>query len=151
MFVVNGIFSGLPQAWVVKWQKCDCTINCRAIDPQTEHAEPDKSDLAPQHPVIVSCSCCWTVFRYSPTQIFKGQPAPSSTCFERGRSKADNKGRSPNNKGAGEKAEFPPSHRLFPHCRSAIEPRRNQGIAFGDSKDLGEYPPCGDDPGKVDH
>jgi hypothetical protein len=80
--VTRGIFSGLPHAWVVRCKKCSSTITCRAVDPQTEHAEPDKSEPAPQHPVLVSCSCCWTAFRYSPTEVFKGQPSPSNTCSE---------------------------------------------------------------------
>jgi len=44
--------------------------------------EPDKSEPAPQHPVLVSCSCCWTAFRYNPTEVFKGQPSPGNTCPE---------------------------------------------------------------------
>jgi hypothetical protein len=80
--VTRGTFSGLPHAWVVRCKKCGCTITCRAVDPQTEHAEPDKSEPAPQHPVLVSCSCCWTAFRYKPTEVFKGQPSPSNTCPE---------------------------------------------------------------------
>lgn len=98
---MNGIFSGLPQPSVVKCKKCGCAITCRAIELQTEHAEPDKSDPVPQHPVIVSCSCCWTAFRYSPTEIFKGQPAPSSTCFERRRTETGNRGGSPNSNNEG--------------------------------------------------
>jgi hypothetical protein len=82
VFVFRGASSGLPHAWVVRCKKCSCTITCRAVDPQTEHAEPDKSEPAPQHPVIVSWSCCWTAFRYSPTEVFKGQPSPSNTCSE---------------------------------------------------------------------
>ncbi|MBI3476463.1 MAG: hypothetical protein HY010_12080 [Acidobacteria bacterium] len=78
--VFNAASSGLPNAWVVKCKKCSCTITCRAVDPQIEHAEPDKSEPAPQHPVIVSCSCCWTAFRYSAAEVFKGQPSPSNTC-----------------------------------------------------------------------
>src|SRR6478735_1135692 len=68
---MNGIFSGLPQACVVKWKKHGCMINCCAVDQQAEHTEPDKAEPAPQHPVIVSCSCCWTAYRYSPPEIFK--------------------------------------------------------------------------------
>lgn len=82
-FANRGTFSALPHAWVVRCKKCSCTITCRAVDPQTEHAEPEKSEPAPQHPVLVSCSCCWTAFRYIPTEVFKGQPSPSNTCGER--------------------------------------------------------------------
>ena len=67
-------------AWVVKCKKCSCTITCRAVDPESEHADPEKSEPAPQHPVIVSCSCCWTAFRYSPAEVFKGRPSPSNAC-----------------------------------------------------------------------
>jgi hypothetical protein len=96
--------------------------------------------------------CCWTAFRYGPTEIFKREPAPSSTCFEHRRTQAASKGGSPNNKGEGEreKAEFCHSHRCFPHCRTAIAPRRNQSIPFADGKDLGQYSPRGDDSGKVE-
>ena len=82
-----GANSQLPSAWVVKCKKCGCTINCRAIDPQLEHSQPDMTDPPPKEPVIVSCSCCWTAFRYSPAEVFKGGPCPSNNCRER---KADN-------------------------------------------------------------
>jgi hypothetical protein len=76
---------GLPVAWVVTCKKCGCTINCRAIDPQIEHSQPDKADPPPQDSVIVTCSCCWAAYRYSSTEIFKGPPGPSSSCHTRGR------------------------------------------------------------------
>jgi hypothetical protein len=40
--------------------------------------------------VLVSCSCCWTAFRYSPTEVFKGQPSPSNTCSEHRSGEASN-------------------------------------------------------------
>ena len=80
-----GFSSALPQAWVVKCQKCSCTINCRAIDPQTEHSHPEQADPAPKDHLIVTCSCCWSAFRYRPSDIFKGSPSPSNTCPERRR------------------------------------------------------------------
>src|SRR5579864_6979452 len=76
---------GLPTAWVVKCKKCGCTINCRAIDPQTEHSQPDKADPPPHDSVIVTCSCCWAAYRYSPAEVFKGPPGPSSNCYQRER------------------------------------------------------------------
>jgi hypothetical protein len=82
---MSGMNLGLPKAWVVRCKKCSCTITCRAIDPQGEHAQPDKADPAPQHSVIVTCSCCWAAFRYSPAEIFKDSPGPSSNCFDRGK------------------------------------------------------------------
>jgi hypothetical protein len=80
-----GLNLGLPVAWVVKCKKCGCTINCRAIDPQTEHSQPDKADPPPHDSVIVTCSCCWAAYRYNPGEIFKGAPGPSSNCYDRGR------------------------------------------------------------------
>ncbi len=74
---------GLPTAWVVKCKKCGCTINCRAIDPQIEHSEPEKAEPPPRDSVIVTCSCCWAAYRYSPAEVFKGAPSPSSNCFDR--------------------------------------------------------------------
>lgn len=44
--VTRGTFSGLPHAWVVRCKKCTCTITCCAVNPQTEHAEPEKSEPA---------------------------------------------------------------------------------------------------------
>lgn len=88
--VTRGISTGLPHSWVVRCKKCSCTITCRSVDPQTEHAEPENSEPAPQHPVLVSCSCCWTAFRYSPTEVFKGQPSPSNTCSEHPSGEASN-------------------------------------------------------------
>ena len=43
---------GLPMAWVVRCKKCGCTINCRAIDPQIEHSQPDKAAPPPQDSVM---------------------------------------------------------------------------------------------------
>ena len=70
----------LPAAWVVKCKKCGCTITCRAIDSQLEHAEPEKAEPPPHDTVIVACSCCWTAYRYSPAEVFKGPPGPSVRC-----------------------------------------------------------------------
>jgi hypothetical protein len=39
----------------------------------------------PQDSVIVTCSCCWAAYRYSPAEIFKGLPGPSSNCYDRGK------------------------------------------------------------------
>jgi hypothetical protein len=75
----------LPVAWVVKCKKCGCTINCRAIDPQIEHSQPDNADPPPHDSVLVTCSCCWAAYRYSPAEIFKGAPGPSSNCYDRRR------------------------------------------------------------------
>src|SRR5215472_9458537 len=82
---MTGLNLGLPKAWVVTCKKCGCTINCRAIDPQGEHSQPDKADPPPQDSVIVTCSCCWTAFRYSPAEVFKDSPGPSTNCCDRGR------------------------------------------------------------------
>jgi len=82
---MSGVNLGLPKAWVVKCKKCSCTITCRAIDPQGEHSQPDKAEPPPHDSVIVTCSCCWAAFRYSPAEIFKDSPGPSSNCFDRGK------------------------------------------------------------------
>ena len=70
----------LPVAWVVKCKKCGCTVNCRAIDSQLEHADPENAEPPPQDTVIVTCSCCWAAYRYSPAEVFKGPPGPSANC-----------------------------------------------------------------------
>jgi len=82
---MTGVNLGLPKAWVVKCKKCSCSIICRAIDPQAEHSQPDQADPPPHHSVIVTCSCCWAAFRYSPAEIFKDSPGPSSSCYDRGK------------------------------------------------------------------
>src|SRR5689334_9510350 len=70
----------LPAAWVVKCKKCGCTVTCRAIDSQLEHAEPEKAEPPPKDTVIVTCSCCWSAYRYSPNEVFKASPVPGPTC-----------------------------------------------------------------------
>ncbi len=82
---MTGLSLRLSTAWVVKCKKCGCTINCRAIDTQIEHSEPDKAEPPPQDTVIVTCSCCWAAYRYSPAEVFKGPPGPSSNCYHHGR------------------------------------------------------------------
>ena len=71
----------LPIAWVVKCKKCGCTVNCRVIDSQLGHADPEKAEPSPEDTVIVSCSCCWAAYRYSPAEVFKGPPGPSAQCY----------------------------------------------------------------------
>jgi hypothetical protein len=93
---MTGLNLGLPKAWVVNCKKCGCTINCRAIDPQGEHSQPDKVDPPPQDSVIVTCSCCWAAYRYSPAEIFKGSPCPSSTCYDRGKGNSNKEEQRPN-------------------------------------------------------
>jgi hypothetical protein len=82
---MTGVNLGLPTAWVVKCKKCGCTINCRAIDSQLEHSQPHNADPPPRDSVIVTCSCCWAAYRYSPAEVFKGPPGPSSKCYARGK------------------------------------------------------------------
>src|SRR6266851_5382749 len=110
---MTGLNLGLPTAWVVKCKKCGCTINCRAIDPQIEHSEPDKAEPPPQDTVIVTCSCCWAAYRYSPAEVFKGPPGPSSNCYDRGKPNNNNKG--------GEKTERSPADCGVTHRRSATK------------------------------
>lgn len=33
----------------------------------------------------MTCSCCWSAYRYSPAEIFKDSPSPSSNCYDRGK------------------------------------------------------------------
>ena len=80
----------LPSAWVVKCKKCGCTVTCRAIDSQREHAEPERAEPAPHDTVIVTCSCCWSAYRYSPNEVFKAPPSPGASC-------ARNRSSGPNN------------------------------------------------------
>jgi hypothetical protein len=70
----------LPTAWVVTGKKCGCTINCRAINAQIEHADPERAEPPPQDAVLVTCSCCWAAYRYHPAEVFKGPPRPSASC-----------------------------------------------------------------------
>ena len=79
---MSGVLPALPHAWVVRCKNCGCTVTCRAVDPQTEHSEPEKCEPPPAHSVIVACSCCWTAYRYSRADVFKGPPSPSTACLE---------------------------------------------------------------------
>src|SRR5258708_38512018 len=79
---MKGTNSDFRKAWVVECKKCSCTITCRAIDTQLEHSQPDKADPPPKEAVIVTSSCCWSPFRYGPSEVFKGAPGPSSKCRE---------------------------------------------------------------------
>jgi hypothetical protein len=71
---------GLPAAWVVECKKCSCIVTCRALDPQRDHAEPQNAEPPPQYPVIVTCSCCLSAFRYDPSAVFRASPARGSFC-----------------------------------------------------------------------
>lgn len=75
-----GPVAALPEAWVVRCKKCSCTVNCRAIDPQAEHSNPELRDPAPRGHLVVTCSCCWSAFRYAPSEIFKGAPDRGTRC-----------------------------------------------------------------------
>jgi hypothetical protein len=128
-----GLNLGLPVAWVVKCKKCGCTVNCRAIDPQIEHSEPDKAEPSPQDTVIVTCSCCWAAYRYSPAEVFKGPPGPSSNGYHQGRPN------NPNNK-----EEKKPNAVLLiaasRHRRGATEPRRDQVFPQRSLEDRRQHP-----------
>ena len=91
------VLPALPHAWVVKCKKCGCTVTCRAVDPQTEHSEPEKCEPPTAHSVIVTCSCCWTAYRYSRAGVLKGSPSPSTACLENRKGDArNNKEEKPN-------------------------------------------------------
>src|SRR5713101_7775228 len=49
-------------------QEIGGTVSCRAVDPPSEHSQPETAKPPPGYPVIVSCSCCGTALRYSPTR-----------------------------------------------------------------------------------
>jgi len=93
---MTGLNLGLPTAWVVKCKKCGCTINCRAIDPQIEHSDPDKVEPPPRDSVIVTCSCGWAAFRYGPSEVFKGAPGPNTSCYDRRKPDSQKEERKPN-------------------------------------------------------
>lgn len=40
--------------------------------------------------MIVTCSCCWSAYRYSPNEVFKAPPSPGTGC-------ARNRSSGPNN------------------------------------------------------
>ena len=67
--------NSLPGAWVAKYKQCGCTINCWAIDPQSEHLSQAKTNPPVPEAVQLSCSCCWSALRYLPKEIFRGHPA----------------------------------------------------------------------------
>jgi hypothetical protein len=73
----------LPEAWVVKCTKCRCTVTCRAVDPQEEHINPAGREFHPTSALVVTCSCCWSAYRYPADEIFRGSPAPSVECAAR--------------------------------------------------------------------
>src|SRR6266478_5925184 len=118
---MSRILSALPHAGVVKCKKCGGTVACRAVDPPSEHSQPETAKPPPGYPVIVSCSCCGTALRYSPTEIFLGQPLPSATCVEHQNQRGARSRR--------EKAECRDTHRRFLDCGRSIESRGNQVFA----------------------
>lgn len=76
----------LPTAWVVRCTGCGCTVTCQAIDPQAEHTEPERVEAAaPRDSRVVTCSCCWQAYRYAASDIFRGEPKPSTRCAARKR------------------------------------------------------------------
>lgn len=82
--MLNGMDGGcLPEAWVVKCAKCHCTITCRAVDPQEEHTNPAIRESRPSSALVVSCSCCWSAYRYPAEDIFRASPGPSVDCAAR--------------------------------------------------------------------
>ena len=65
---------------MVRCKKCSCTITCRAVDPQTEHAEPDKSEPAPH---ASGAGQLFLLLDSVSLQPYGGiQPSPSNTCPE---------------------------------------------------------------------
>jgi len=70
-------------AWVVKCAGCGCIITAWAVNPQTEHANPDKVTPPPPDSLQVACSCCWKAYLYKAENIFKASPRPSAACWNR--------------------------------------------------------------------
>ena len=46
--------------------------------------------------MIVTCSCCWSAYRYSPNEVFKAPPSPGTSCA-RNRSSGPNNNNNNNN------------------------------------------------------
>lgn len=75
----------VPECWVVRCVGCGCVITCFATDPQAEHANGPQPEPPYKGAVHVTCSCCWSVYRYLEDAIFRGQPRQSEQCRRNGR------------------------------------------------------------------
>ena len=73
-------FVAIPEAWVVRCKGCSCIVTCFATDPQAEHLAAKKPEPPYAGPVLVTCSCCWNVFRYLENEVFRGQPRKNDQC-----------------------------------------------------------------------
>ena len=76
---------GVPEAWVVRCNGCRCIITAFATDPQAEHLNSKEPSPPYKGAVHVTCSCCWSVYRYLEDAIFRGQPQQSEQCKRNGR------------------------------------------------------------------
>lgn len=79
----------VPEAWVVRCVGCDCVITCFATDPQAEHLSNQPPSPPYKGAVHVTCSCCWSVYRYLEDAIFRGRPHQSEQCRGKNRPKGD--------------------------------------------------------------
>jgi len=70
----------VPECWVVRCVGCGCVITCFATDPQAEHLSSQPPSPPYKGAVHVTCSCCWSVYRYLEDAIFRGKPQPSEQC-----------------------------------------------------------------------
>ena len=67
---------------MVQCTECGCIVTARAEDPQAHMQDPEPR---PNCRLLVTCSCCWNAFLYSPEKMFDGTPAPSPECHRRAR------------------------------------------------------------------
>lgn len=68
----------MSSPWVVTCKGCRCVITCFATDPQAEHMKPE--DTPPARAALVTCSCCWKMYRYSGDDIARGTPKQNPPC-----------------------------------------------------------------------
>ena len=65
---------------MVRCKTCSCAITCWATDPQAQHLS-DKKPVPPvAAPFMLTCSCCWSVWRYLEMEVSWGHPEQSENC-----------------------------------------------------------------------
>jgi hypothetical protein len=70
----------VPESWVVRCIGCGCVITCFATDPQAEHLSNQQPSPPYKGAVQLTCSCCWSLYRYLEDAIFCGKPQQSEQC-----------------------------------------------------------------------
>jgi hypothetical protein len=66
----------------VQCSECGFIVTARAEDPQAHLQDPEPR---PTCRLLVTCSCCWTAWLYTPEKMFNGSPCPSPECHKRER------------------------------------------------------------------